>query len=525
MIRRPVDNELFPSADWRYLLPDSSPLAVAIIGDGPTANSARTLWPTAKSVGPPGPTTGSAVGPGSADLVVADDSARSTLDLIRHLLVPGGVAYVELPWPRSSRPAGLIRQIESGGLIVEQLYSVSPSRDRWTPSWWIPVGHSAATAFVATEIKPTDPASGSAFNRLQALLVSRWLRLGSRFAHDPWLLHPIRRQRLGAVIRSQEPSGTGSGQADAGRLAPVEFQSQPDLQALLRIGGSSTDQAILFFFVDRPSPVAVVKAPTIVEEIHSSRHEARILTYLADRPNPVAAAPVPIPVVGAVDFFAWGQTYAAEAAMTTCLSASNLEEYARLITATLVDVAVNTKADVDQIQLSATFDAMFREFGHSLDSVADRERIRSGVEWSLSGLSLSHYVCQHHDVGPWNIRVTRSGRPTIIDWADAVETGFPMCDLLHFLVHLCLCAHDGYRPSRRSVVINEIMNPATDLGTLVASCLADYALRIDLPAEAIPQLRVLTWVIDMLRRPRSQRGDGVYLDLLRAETRRAISEP
>jgi len=525
VIRRSINhNELFPSGDWRYLLPDPSPLAVVTIGHGPTASSAKTLWPAAKRVEAE-TMIGSYAHPGSADLVVADDFNSSTLDLIRRLLVPGGVAYAEIDWPRPSPPTRLTRQIERTGLGVDQLYSVSPSRERWSPSWWIPVGHREATTFVATEIKPTNPNSGPPLNRLRALLISWLLRSGPRFRHHPWLLHPTRRQRLGAVIRRPDSSTTDSAHAGDRKLAPAELQSRPDLQTLLRIGGSSTDQAILFFFVDRLTPVAVIKAPTIPEEIRSSRHEARILSHLSNRSDSVAAAPMSVPVRGAIDFAAWGQTFAPGVAMTNCVSPSNLEEHARTITAALVDLALNTVGAVDEAPQSAVVDDMCRELGRSLDAVADGTKLVAGVESSLKGLLIRQTVCQHHDVGPWNIRVTRSGRPTIIDWADAVEAGFPMCDLFHFLVHLCFCAHDGYRPSRRSALIAEIMDPGSDLGALVASCLADYGRQIDLAMESIPQLRVLTWVIDLLRRPRSQRAEGLYLELLRAELRWATSAP
>ncbi|MDH5519315.1 MAG: hypothetical protein OEZ14_02160, partial [Acidimicrobiia bacterium] len=54
---------------------------------------------------------------------------------------------------------------------------------------------------------------------------------------------------------------------------------------------------------------------------------------------------------------------------------------------------------------------------------------------------------------------------------------------------------------------------------------ADHVVRVGLTAEQIPQLRLLTWALDLLRRPPEQRTSGLYLELIRAELRRRTSHP
>ena len=193
--RRPA-NELFPGLDWRYLLPDPAPGTVVAVGRGPLAAIAGRL--TRRS---------SAFDPDGADLVVADRANRATLEWAHHLVRPGGSLYVEVPWPRWRQAEVLGRRLTAAGFPDPSLYSLSASRDRWSPSWWIPVGDADAARFVAdsNQLQPEDRQSW--IGRRRSHLIG-WLSRRERLIErHPWLIHPTRRQVLAAVAVKPATAG------------------------------------------------------------------------------------------------------------------------------------------------------------------------------------------------------------------------------------------------------------------------------------------------------------------------------
>ncbi|MGI9598119.1 MAG: hypothetical protein ACR2QK_18285, partial [Acidimicrobiales bacterium] len=166
MIRAGVgSNELFPSADWRYLLPNPSPATVAIDGNGPLVALARRLGPA-----PTG--NGDRSGDGQADLVVADRADPATIRRLHQNIRAGGVAYIEVAWPKHRPAAELARRLTEAGFSDCVLYSLSPSRDRWSASWWVPVGHLDGLRIIADTALPGRRANRSTVDRLRSVATS-----------------------------------------------------------------------------------------------------------------------------------------------------------------------------------------------------------------------------------------------------------------------------------------------------------------------------------------------------------------
>ncbi len=526
MIRRPVGNELFPTSAWRCLLPDSSPQSVVAVGSGWVSVSAADLWSNCRPVDPLPAGSGTTSTKDEADLVVAGSFDRHTLATVGRMLGPGGVAYVEADWPRLLPARWFTQRLIGAGFRPGPMYSIAVGSDRWSPSWWIPIGRPNAAGYVARAVQENGKSSPRLGRRIRGLASIVGSRLPHLVARHPPLLHPRRRHRLGAVVTGHDPATrfTDRGSTLMPALRPDD--DRPVTEVVMRIGGSSTDQPILFYFADTVEPVAVIKAPTWQEEVVAGRREAEVLCRLAAGQPPVDGVPRPLPVRGAGAFHAWGQTHAPGAALARLVGPASLDTYGATVARWAITLAHQTasamtpstterlRRSVERLGTILEGDGLHLDDGHELASAVAGafERIMPTV--SVQG---------HGDLGPWNVHVDAEGNPTIIDWADSNEADLPLCDLIHFLAHLCLCAYDGYGADRRPAVIADLMKPDSPSGRLLVDQPSAYALKLGLAAERIDDFRLVTWALDLADRPLSSWDGDLYLDLLRAEVRRTMS--
>ncbi|MDH3678828.1 MAG: aminoglycoside phosphotransferase family protein [Acidimicrobiia bacterium] len=513
------ENELFPSVAWRLLLPDPAPGDIVVLGNGQTARSAR----SALGAREPG-ANDRAAGRG-ADLAVGEAIDPETLRELVAALRPGGTAYVELDWPRAHRTESAIAALLAEGFESVRAYSLSPSGDRWEASWWVPIGEPSTFRFVAASRRPAGTSAvGAAARRL---LVGAVERCASQLSGHPWLLHPRRGQRLGLVASLPGPDGSGStGPGLAVRaLAAAGVAGHPDggpaPLALLRVGGSSTDQPMLFVFPPGASePSVVVKAPDCQEEVAAQARESTILHWLAANDGPVPNIPLPVTIQPDLPFPVGAYVFVPGRPLTELASPASLESLATAVSDWLAALAEGTRRAVGPGWYQTMIDELFDDLAGDLGPVSggrfDLERARAIVE----GLDPGFTVCQHRDLGPWNVHHDERTGIGVIDWADAEPSGPPVCDQLHHLVHLAVCSTDGYRPDRLDATLSAVVDPGTDIGKLVDRCIARFSNRIGLDRATIPQLRVLTWLIDLQRQDPAQRAGSLYARLLAHELRR-----
>lgn len=527
VIRGEVENELFPSSAWRCLLPGPSPVSVVIVGFGPASIAAARLWSARRIVDESG-SAEPRIENCEADLVVAGLFDQSTLAEVRRMLGPEGVAYLETDWPLGRRTGWFRRRIERAGLEVGPMYAIAVGADRWTPSWWIPVGDSAATRFVARtgRNKHSERSLRRRLGDLPGRLAARLPQLVSR---HPLLLHPRRFHRVGIVVAGTDPRSPAGGPPPDLQPALRPGGGRSPTSVAMRIGGSSTDQPILFYFDGADSsrdgePTTVVKAPTRTEEIAAGRHEADVLGRLADRHTPVSGVPRPVPVVGASGYNAWGQTYAAGTDLATLATPARLPDLAAAVADWTTQLAQRT-AEPTSASVIAGWRRSIEHVALGLAELHDGDELAGGVVAAFDRISHTKSVIHHGDLGPWNVHLTSDGSPTVLDWADSTVDGIPACDLIHFLAHLCLCAHDAYRGERRSLIIGRLMDPTSDCGRLTAHHTRDYATKVGLQVHRIDDYRIVTWALDLLDRPPSEWDSGLYLELLRAEIRRTTPKP
>lgn len=500
------NNELFPTEAWRLLLPNPAPSTIVAVGSGPVSNTARRVLGAVDHCGF-----------GQADLVAADSADLETLQAIRRLLAPGGVAYIEVP-ASARRGAGPIANVlDEAGFDDMQFYALSPGPGRWDTSWWIPIGAPTAVRFVAqARIRHRVPRRS-----LRIPLANFVNRVAAAFPRGlssrPWLLHPTRQPILCVVAVVEDDDGHGDptpGLVHDAIAATLGLEPAPHgPKALMRAGGSSTDQPMLLVADKAGNLVAVVKAPVRSEEIEAATREAQILTELGDLLPPNSGVPMPFTLPGRGDMQLAGQTFVDGDRLSEIVEPDTFAIFGQIVTKWAIELAKSTIVPIGPRTLVAHLDSIVAELRETIGSeLADRAvaMARPGLEYVAFG------VAHHRDLGPWNVHYG-SGGIGVIDWPDAVRSGPPLADLTHHLVHLALCANDGYDPDQRGDVLEQVVDRSEPLGGLIGKLEDDYARSVGVPLDAVSALRILTWLIDIGRQDPERRADGLYLDLLKAE--------
>jgi thiamine kinase-like enzyme len=234
--------------------------------------------------------------------------------------------------------------------------------------------------------------------------------------------------------------------------------------------------------------------------------------------------PDPLPITGVDGFDAWGQSFAAGTALERLASPERLVDDGAAMTNWTIALARATRSTMPVDTVKSLRKAV-EKVAIGLSDLADGQQLAQAVLASFDRLNPTAAVRCHGDLGPWNIHVDKGGRPTVIDWADSVEAGLPMSDLIHFIAHLSLQAYDAYGRDRRSHVVSELMDPAATCGRLMIKQTGVYAGGLGMDSGRIDDYRLVTWALDLHDRPSSKWETDVYLELLRAEVRRITSNP
>jgi hypothetical protein len=168
--------------------------------------------------------------------------------------------------------------------------------------------------------------------------------------------------------------------------------------------------------------------------------------------------------------------------------------------------------------LLARFTELYRVDPVHSEFLADQV---AAIARSEAGLPL---VFQHGDPGPWNLLVTRDGRPAFLDWEAADPEGLPLWDIFHFLrsFGLAISRRAGRSDPIRS--FTEQVLADSDLNRLIVQATTRFCAATPLRPELVEPLFYLCWMHRALKEvPRlhpARLDTGRYVNVLR----RAINQ-
>jgi hypothetical protein len=486
-------NRILRRADWRFLLPTSTPersicFAPGLLADATRAISRSLVTPGQGDVG------------GSCDLAVVVSPSAAVLQQASGALRPGGALYVE--WSRWRRPGGIRRELERAGFASVTCYAPRPSPIRGAEVWVPLESDGAVRHFLAEQSRRQrgprallQTARGALWRASQGL---RWASPVCAVA-----LKPAVEQlgRLGPTASRGRPSPrTLSPQLEATLLAGREqwgSGQEPDALASLLItrGRRSINKAVSLIFAGAdPRPVAVIKRPRVPESSDPMRNEARVLEEVHRRPGGMPGAPRVLfcqPLDGVLTL---GETFLPGRPAAELIGPANHRALALEATewsAALAGRSAPVSADSWRGRLIHPVVAQFEEnFGPVIDPGLFREAV--ALLESLPALPL---VCEQRDFSPWNLLRTARGEIGVLDWESSETQGLPGLDLIYYLTFLSAYLDGSIYTGDLVAARRLCLDHGTVMGKLAHECLERYFERLGVSGPPLQALAVLAWMI------------------------------
>ncbi|MEK6276814.1 MAG: phosphotransferase [Actinomycetota bacterium] len=490
-------NALLRWVDWRFLLRQQDVPRTLDLTSGRTSRAVQLVTDTAP------------VAPGTADLVVLGRPTRAALDTARKALRPGGEVVC---LSRVPMPAGVRRvrgRLERAGFTDVRLHWPGPLPHR-PPQFWLTLDSRAPVERVLA-MRPAQ-------SRAMAALRPLW-----RAAARAGLLAP-----LCAVARAPGAPGDATDSRDEIDALLPGSQSW----VLLTGGKRSINKVVGLPFAEGESePPVVVKFARVPEVEAALDREAEVLRLLEDERPEVPG----IPRLRARGRRA-GRLALVESAidgrpLLSALTPATFGDLALRVTRWLVELAGSGTPQPVAGWWSRLVEGPLGEFERSFGSVLDpgtAERARRLIE----GLGDLPQTPEHRDCSPWNVLLTGTGAPALLDWESAEPCGLPALDLTYFLANAAFVLDGALEAGRTRETYARLLDPTTPYGRVAAACLDEYSGRLGLDQDALPRLRLLCWIVhcrseyrhaemEIAATPDTQalRG-GVFLGLVEEELRR-----
>jgi aminoglycoside phosphotransferase (APT) family kinase protein len=470
-------NRLLRRVDWRFLLPEARVRRAACFGDAELARGVALISDEVSSR--------HAIQPGSCDLVVVVDPDVEALRDAWRALRPGGMLYGEWYRPSFGTPAKLGAQLRAIGYARVASYFAWPAPRRASSSFWIPLDVAGPrTYFLNT--RPRRSGVG---------------RVGALSMRAAWRLL----LQLGAIrpicLVAERPAGPAS--VGYGCVPEIGWSEDvlgpiPERIAwlLLTGGRASTNKVAAFGFADAESqPRLVVKMARVPESGHSLEREAAALRAIhASRAEGVEGAPRALSFSASRGTSGLGETVIDGEPLYRSLSATSFEALAQRGTRWLATLAAGVPASPVDEWRKRLVDGPFAVFERQFGSVMEPATI-AAIRARLARLPDLPIVPEHRDFSPWNVVMTPGRGLGVLDWESAEPAGLPLMDLVYFLTYLAIFREGGSEPGRDRSAYARSLDPATETGRVVQSCIATYVEETGIPLATVDALRVLTWVV------------------------------
>ncbi len=402
------------------------------------------------------------------------------------------VGHWRFPW--AGRARRVRRRAEDAGYTDVRAYWAGPLPHR-LPQFWLPLDSEEAVEYL---LKSRAPRS----------LVGAALRKLWNLVRRAGLLAPI-------YVVGSPPD------APAGDL-PVPASS-PLL--LLTTGHRSINKAVgLAFEAGEEKPAKAVKFARVPEAESGLEREASVLRRLREERPELDGVPSLVGEGSRAGRLAVVQEAVPGESLLDTLSPENFEEVAVRVTDVLVDLAGGADRHVEPAKTPhidgkvPARDALAwfsQRFGPIVDSsLLDRARSL------LDGLGDLPSVVEHRDCSPWNVLITPSGEPVLLDWESSEPSGLPGLDLVYLLANCAFVLDKALESGRTRESYARLLDPATPYGCVAARAFAEYASALGISEENLRRLRLLTWIThsrsDFRHLQLESQGDPIPIELARS---------
>jgi hypothetical protein len=399
--------------------------------------------------------------PAEGELVELGFPAARGLDAARRRLGPGGEVVCAWCLPRPGGASRARRRLAAAGFLDVEVYWPGPIPWR-APQFWLPLS-SAAAERVLLRSRPPH----SAPQRLARVLWKCAARAG--------MLAP-------AIAIGRLPA-----EEEAAATAP------PSSWLLLTGGQRAINKAVGLQVGEGGAVLSVAKHARVPEAEVGLANESRLLELVAERRPGLDGVPRLLGHSRRGGLLSILETPIEGESLLASLDEDNFRQSALTVTGWLVQLAGSGEprpaAEWRQRLVEEPLERFERTFGLALPELGPRAR---ALLESLPDLPL---VPEHRDCSPWNVILSRSGDPALLDWESAEPEGLPLMDLVYFLANSAFVLDGALErgTTRRSYA--NLLDPTSGHGSVAAECIAAYADGIGLDPACAGPLRLLCWLV------------------------------
>jgi glycosyltransferase involved in cell wall biosynthesis len=391
-------------------------------------------------------------------------------------LVPGGELLHSWRVPRIAGPRRLRRRLEADGFSDVKVYWTGPLPHR-QPQFWLPVESSEAVEYLLASRGASSP-------------TGKLLRAVWRFANRAGVLAPLH-----AVARAPGEAGIDD--------APLP----PSASLLLLTGGHrSINKAVgLAFEEGEAKPAMAVKFARVAEAEPGLEREARVLGRLGEEHPDLAGVPRLLGQGRRAGRLAVAEEAIEGGSMLHALTDENFGEMATRVTDLLIALASVEPPGPDPSWRERLVEQPLSWFEHRFGPVLDSAALAQ-VRTLLGGLGDPPAACEHRDCAPWNVLLTPSGEPALLDWESAEPDGLAGIDLVYFLANCAFVLDNAIESETTRQSYARLLDSATARGRVAAAAFERYSRALGVDGEDLRRLRLLCWVVH-------SRSDYAHLEL------------
>jgi hypothetical protein len=441
-------NALLRRVDWRFLLRGREAPYVIDLTPGWDSEALRFVS---------GP-----AGPGEADLALTGFPGAAVLRSANDALAPGGEVVCRWRLPRLLGLRRARRRLRKAGFLEPRAYWAGPLPNR-LPQFWLP----CESAGAVDHLLATRPARSFAGARLRRL----W-RLAARLE----LLVPI-------YVVARAPGGKDATDPRPGPL-------------LLLSGGHRSINKVVGLDFDEESgrPRAAIKFARVAEAEPTLGREAAALTWLVRERFGSEGFPRLHDRSRRSGRVAIAEDAVEGDSMLERLTPVSFPEMARRVTDLLLALAGGERGDPEPGRRRRAIEEPLEFFERSFGAVVSTEEL-AAVRERLVGIPDLPRVFEHRDCSPWNLVLAARDRPALLDWESAEPDGLPGLDLVYFLANSAFVLDGALESGTTRQSYARLLDRGTPYGQVAATEIRRYCEEVGVDAGAIPQLRLLCWVV------------------------------
>jgi hypothetical protein len=415
--------------------------------------------------------------PGDADLVALERAGRADLAGALASLRPGGEVRCEwrLAAPGAARRAR--RALERAGFEDVRVHWAWPPARRASPQFWVPLDEPAAAAHLFGMRPPA--------NYRQAAARRLW-----RIAASIGVLMPL------SVIGRKPGGGSPGGDEIEALLDGLPGDAGSHRTWLLLTGGGRSVNKVVGipFETAAQAPRRVVKFARVAEAEAGLEREASVLREIETKRPELQGVPRLLASGRRVGRLAIAETAINGRPLLSALTPRTFPELAMKLTEWLIHLAGSSsprhRSDWWARLVAAPLDGFEQRFAPVAEA-GTATRARELLE-RLPDLPL---VYEHRDCSPWNVLLTSSDEPALLDWESAEPHGLPGLDLVYFLANAAFVIEGARESGRTREVYARLLDQTSPTGQVFARCASRYCDRLDLAPETLAHLRLLCWIV------------------------------